>query len=155
MKSGPSPPDVIDCLRSLPALNDLAESTLEDLSERFERRSLRSGDILFSQGESADALYIVLEGELDAVVTSPGTTELVLSTMGPGSTVGEVSFFFGGRRTATVRATTDTVLGRLSRVEVEALRVSHATILKRFLGVTREGSAAINSSISCRSCSGP
>lgn len=140
MKPSLSPPEaeVLDSLRALPVLRDLAESELRELSQHFERRNLTANEVLFSKGERADALYLILRGKLDAVVSMPGRTELVLSTMGPGSTVGEVAIFFGGRRTATVRANTESMLGRLSRDTFEKLRVSHADILKRFHGVTRE-----------------
>jgi NTE family protein len=116
-----SDPKVMDCLRSSSVFGWLDEATLQDLVQRFEHMKLAADSILMSLGDAADALYVVIEGELEARARSPGGAELTLSTMGPGSTVGEIPLLFGGPRTATVRAIVDTMLLRISRADVEEL----------------------------------
>ena len=73
--------EVLECLRSSAVFGALTESTLRKLSDRLKPEALTAGSVLFSQGESADALYVVLTGELDAFAQRPGGTELPLWPM--------------------------------------------------------------------------
>ena len=56
--------------------------------------------IIFSEGDVADAMYVVAQGSVDIVIA--GAT--VIATRHPGEEFGEMAFFDGGRRSATARA---------------------------------------------------
>jgi CRP/FNR family cyclic AMP-dependent transcriptional regulator len=67
------------------------------LQPYMKRRRLRDGQVLFHEGDPADRLYVIAEGELEFL---PGGQRL-----GAGQMVGEISFFSpDGRRTGTLRA---------------------------------------------------
>ena len=67
------------------------------------RLTLATGDVLVEQGSDADAVYVVVDGRLEALHTST-SGELLVGVVGPGQIVGEVTVIAGGRRTATLRA---------------------------------------------------
>ncbi len=69
--------------------------------ERPELRRLAAGELLTRQGEPGTELYLLLDGVVVVEVDGRPVTEL-----GPGSIVGERAVLEGGRRTATLRATT-------------------------------------------------
>jgi putative ABC transport system ATP-binding protein len=67
---------------------------------------LAPGEILFNQGDRAELVYLVEEGEVELVrLLSEGGEEL-LARHGPGRYFGELGPMFGLRRSATARATT-------------------------------------------------
>jgi len=71
--------------------------------------TLVAGESLFSQGDPSDLIYIIDSGQVD-VVRDTTDGELLLATLGPGDHLGEMGPLFGLRRSATVRARTDSTL---------------------------------------------
>jgi hypothetical protein len=64
-------------------------------------RRLRTGDVLVSQGDPGDELYLLFDGVL--AVEQDGEQ---VAEVGPGAILGEMALLEGGRRTATLRAVT-------------------------------------------------
>ena len=113
-----------------------------------------AGEELFSEGDPADSLWIVLEGRLEALTTSrytsatSGGTEQRLGLLGPGEPIGEIAVILGGRRTATVRAIKDSRLVCFTRktvleaaTESPALRAALEAVMTRRLEANRVLSA--------------
>lgn len=71
--------------------------------------TLIAGQHLFHQGDPSDLIYLVNDGQVEAVQDHEDG-EMVLATMGPGDHLGEMGPLFGLRRSATVRARTDATL---------------------------------------------
>src|SRR5262249_38388998 len=104
---------------------DLEESERARLAAELETLNLRRGDALVRQGETADALYIVVTGRF--LVTVAGRREAV-TELGPGQPVGEIAFLAGGVRTATVTALRDSLVLRLGRAQFEELSAKPPSI---------------------------
>ena len=68
------------------------------------------GDVVFSEGDDGDRLYVVSDGKIKLGHAAPDGRETLLAVMGPGDMFGELSLFDPGPRTATATALTDTVL---------------------------------------------
>jgi putative ABC transport system ATP-binding protein len=66
---------------------------------------LAAGDLLFNQGDPAQLVYLVEEGEMELVRLLSGGGEELLARHGPGRYFGELGPMFGLRRSATARAT--------------------------------------------------
>jgi CRP-like cAMP-binding protein len=64
-----------------------------------------AGTYLFRQGEGGDRLYVVLEGEVELLLTHEGW-EVRIAGCGVGDTIGEEVIFAPGRRLADARAVT-------------------------------------------------
>ncbi len=82
-----------------------------------------SGAVLIAQGAPADALFLVLVGRFR--VTRDGET---IATIGAGEPIGELAFFSGGIRTATVAALRESEVLRLDRAEYEALAAENPAL---------------------------
>jgi len=91
---------------------DLPESDLDVLRALAQRVELDAEATLFNQGDTADALFVVLTGNLDIHVRVEGGREHLVAHMGPGNVVGETSLFVSGLRSASARTTAPTVLLR-------------------------------------------
>ena len=110
--------DIAERMRSTPLFGGLDDEQLGRLVEMGEIVDLAPGDRLIGEGEVADALFVILEGELDVTKRS-GTTEIPLARVGPGALQGEIAALEGGRRLASVHAVTD---AEALRIPVGAIR---------------------------------
>ena len=79
--------------------------------------SLKSGAVLFTEGDHGDALFVVRAGTLDVSVMSEDGRKLVLDILRPGSVFGEIALFDPGPRTATVHALEPAELVSLSNAD--------------------------------------
>ena len=92
-----------------PAFATAVESELErELSAsimrsdaKLQRRSLDAGETLVEQGDEGRELFLILDGIVDVEVDGEEVAEL-----GPGTLLGEMALLEGGKRTASVYATT-------------------------------------------------
>lgn len=69
---------------------------------RHDTTEFTAGDTIFSEGDSADHMYVVRSGEVEIVVN--GT---VVDTVGPAGIFGEMALIDRAPRSATVRCKTD------------------------------------------------
>lgn len=81
--------------------------------------SLAPGETLFTQGETAEAFFILQSGEIEISVMSAGGRKLALEIMTPGEIFGEIGLF-AGRRTASATALTPVRLRRVRRADLLA-----------------------------------
>jgi signal transduction histidine kinase len=111
---------IVERLRLTPLFGGLPDDQLNRLVDTGEIVDLAAGDALIVEGDIADALYVVLEGELD-VTKRADRAEIPLARVGPGSLQGEIAALEGGRRLATVRAATPAEVLRIPVGAVRAL----------------------------------
>ena len=71
--------------------------------ERCELRSFEVGQVLCRQGDSSSEIYFLKNGSLE-IVTEVNGAEVRLSKLGDGAMVGEMAFYSGDIRSATIRA---------------------------------------------------
>jgi len=69
-------------------------------------KKIPAGHYLFRDGDPSDAMYVIKGGRL-AVTKSKNTSEIILAELGPGAMVGEMAFFDGRPRSASVKAVKD------------------------------------------------
>ena len=67
-----------------------------------ERKHCAPAELIFREGEEADAMYFVELGTVEIMKISTGVTVLVM--VGSGDGFGEIAFFDRGKRPATARA---------------------------------------------------
>jgi len=65
---------------------------------------LAAAEALFEQGDLADLVYVVEQGEMELVRSLADGSEQVLARHGPGEYFGELGPMFGARRSARARA---------------------------------------------------
>jgi hypothetical protein len=110
-----------------PALVTAVETALErELSSVIMRggakpqiRSLKQGDVLTTQGEAGDEVYLLLDGVLGVDVDGTSWAEV-----GPGSVLGERAALEGGARTATLRAVTSVRVAAVAAAQIDRDRLA-------------------------------
>lgn len=111
-------PEIADRLRDTPLFGGLDDEHLGRVVEMGQIIDLEEGTLLIAEGDIADALYVVLGGELEVTKRS-GSSEIPLARVGPGTLQGEIAALEGGRRLASVRAIT---AAEVLRIPVDAMR---------------------------------
>src|SRR5688572_15966963 len=94
-----------DTLASTPGFRELPFEALVRLADRGSRRRFREGDELYRQGEAAQALFVVIRGQVRLSCTHPDLagTE-ILADLGPSELVGESNLLDRGRHWASATA---------------------------------------------------
>lgn len=90
----------------------------------LERIETRVGDTIFNQGEESDSLYFIESGRVDVLLRDEAGHVLRLRSMTAGAVIGEVGFYLGKARSASIVVTEAGVLQRLSH---DALRQMEET----------------------------
>ena len=70
----------------------------------MQRREVGAGEQLMCQGDASTELFVLESGQVTAWLEQAGRAPVRLETMQGGRMVGEVGFFLGTRRTASVVA---------------------------------------------------
>ena len=99
---------VISTLMSCPLFEGLEEDDLRDVARLAQPFEVKKGSTLFKQSDTAQFLYIIGDGSLEALVHVPGQDDRQLSVSGRGDVVGELALIEGNIRSATVRALENT-----------------------------------------------
>jgi len=96
----------VELLRNIPMFANIEPSKLKLLAFTSERLTFGEGDTLFTQGDSGDAAFIIVNGEADVMIDTPDGP-LTVAHFKKNDIVGEIAILTDVPRTATVRASTN------------------------------------------------
>ena len=115
----------VEELLDSPGFSDLPLVNLVHLFSSFESHPVKSGDVVIQQDDkNLDYYYIIRQGSCRVTRSRGGGNEdLVLANLKPGSTFGEDALISESARSATVTATSDGMLMRLSRKDFDMILV--------------------------------
>jgi SulP family sulfate permease len=132
-----------------PASSRSSQSILHRLSAHLEDPSAVGGFLaylseipfpkgyeLIHQGETADDLYFLEKGEVSVYLQVSDEQVIRVQRMGAGTVVGELAFYLGTPRSASVVADGEGMAYRLTRESLERMEVEHpdfAVVLHRFI----------------------
>jgi sigma-B regulation protein RsbU (phosphoserine phosphatase) len=123
-------------LGRIPLFADLPAEELDRLMSALDVVHLRSGDILFREGDPGEHMYVMVKGELEINMASNTDNELILNILKEGEYLGEMSLIMpGGRRTAGARARGDVVLLSMSRKQFQDLLHRHPELANAMVKV--------------------
>jgi len=102
----------IDRLRASPVFNMLSDAELAAISTRFVEVTVEAGEQFIVQDEPDPTLYILAKGKVEVYRTNLDGTHIHLAYVEPFEPIGEMGYFQGGVRTASVRAVENSELLR-------------------------------------------
>ena len=94
----------IQLLESLDLFAGASRLAVERLARAAVETSAPSGHVVIREGDEADALWVLVSGEVEVTARGEAARARRLRTMGPGSYFGEIGLLRRMPRTATVRA---------------------------------------------------
>ncbi len=112
----------IGLLKPLALFAQFSDEELHKVAERLVFAPFAKGDVITRQGAIAHWLYILTEGEAEAVLEAPGQPRRVVGKIeagGSGSFFGEMGLLTGESRSATVIAASDVLCYRLDKEALE------------------------------------
>jgi len=108
-----------DRLTATDLFSGLSDAEAAVLSTFLEPLSVEPDTVIVRQGDEADSLYFVEDGEVEVRQRKPDGTSTAVATMGAGDYFGEIGVITGGARTADVVAISPSRLLRLSKDDYE------------------------------------
>ena len=139
-----------DLLAQIPLFQGLTDQDREALAARLNARRFTAGEVVFSQGDAGSSMYVVQAGAVQIFLPGTGASAppVPLRDVRTGEYFGELAIFDDKPRSASVRATVDTVLLELTREELgEHLgrsRTAAMTILSEMAERLRETNAMLS-----------
>ena len=112
-------------LQASPLLGELDEAELARLLQRLELRTFEPGDILLTEGEAGETLFLLVGGTVKVFVRNPENRNLAVLELRGGDFFGEVAVLSGRPRSATITAATPCELLELDRAVLDDLARSH------------------------------
>ncbi|CAG1017050.1 putative ABC transporter ATP-binding protein YknY [Anaerolineales bacterium] len=101
-------------------------------THKFSPRHYEAGSMIVAEGTNADTFYVVSKGAVEVVLPRKNQSDVTVLQLGPGKFFGEMAFFHGRKRHASVRASES------GPVEVLAIPYDQLEELLNQSEVTRE-----------------
>jgi hypothetical protein len=117
-----------DGLQTSPLFAGFSEDELVALFASFSLRQAEPGEVLVTEGERSDGLFVLCSGRVRVWVRDPRGRNLELCELGEGAFFGEISTLSGQPRSATVCAATRCELLELEKGALEGLAASHPRV---------------------------
>lgn len=99
----------------------LEPSIIERLARELRRRRFRRGEVIFHAGDPGDALFLIVSGAVKISLPTEDGGEVILATLRPGETFGELALLDGAPRSASAAAMAPTEVLVLARARFEEL----------------------------------
>jgi CRP-like cAMP-binding protein len=116
-----SPGGLARFLATVPMLDGLPESELEELARVLRRREAPAGEVLWHQGEEAGPMLLIVDGRVSVTVRLPGDGTAEVASLGPGEALGELPLLDGGAHSGTASVAEPATLLSLSRTDFAAM----------------------------------
>jgi CRP/FNR family cyclic AMP-dependent transcriptional regulator len=122
-------------LRRAPIFAGLTEAEMHSLGRRVSKRHFQRGELLFSEGDTCQGLFLVVNGKIRIFKTSAAGREQVLSNEGPGSSFAELPVFDGGNYPASASALEDADVLFISRKDFQSFCREHPDVALKVIAI--------------------
>jgi signal transduction histidine kinase len=120
-------------LLRVPAFADLPDDQIEWFLSQSEELTLKAGDVYSRQGDAAEAMFVVLSGQLELHGELSGETVVIL--LKPGDVTGALPFSRMKQFTVSGRAITDARILRFPAAQFPELVQKMPELTKRLVGL--------------------
>ncbi|MBI5560825.1 MAG: cyclic nucleotide-binding domain-containing protein [Deltaproteobacteria bacterium] len=120
-------------LVGIPFFADLNDRELEETAKILRKKEYKPGDVVFTETQDGESLYILRRGEVKACKTAPDGQLFTLTVMRDGDIFGEMSFLDGRPRSATVVAISDIEVFVVERSDFESLVEKNPWIIYKLM----------------------
>jgi CRP-like cAMP-binding protein len=102
-------------LKSVPLFTNVPEELLAELAEKIETREIGKNEPIVRNGDPGETLFMLRSGWAKLTTVEPNGNELLLSHIGPGQTIGDVSMIDGKPFSIDVTTLLPVTIATLSR----------------------------------------
>ncbi len=122
-----------DVVLSAPLFATMEEAETRALLASMTKIELARGDVLFTEGQPGDRLYVIREGKIKLGRSSGDGRENLIAVLGPGEMFGELSLFDPGPRSLGASAVSDSVVYELGHAALVAALEENPGVAKHLL----------------------
>jgi NTE family protein len=115
---------------ALPLLRELDSRSIGEVADEIQWFSVPSGMPLYSWGEPADGLYLIINGAFGVYAPQPGGGSQNIGKLSAGQIAGDVEVISGKTRSTTLIALRDCEVARISVPTFEKLASKHPQALR-------------------------
>lgn len=119
-------------LKSIYLFSEFSDSELTKMANIVEEKNYMPGQDIFSVGQVASAMYIVVMGSVKISVSSNSGDEIAIRNFGSGSHFGEMPFMDGDKRSATATATENTHVAEIPYNKMQGLLEAEPVMAAKF-----------------------
>jgi CRP-like cAMP-binding protein len=120
----------------------MSTADLDRLAAKLALKTFPRGASIVRQGDIGASMFVLVEGKVTVSVHLRAGEERV-TTLGPGSIVGEMSLLTGARRSATVTATREVRALEIAKPALEEILASSPELFDRFAETVEQRQAEI------------
>ena len=106
---------VLDTLHNTALFHGLDEVVIKQLAEQVVTRKFPKNNIVVTQGDETDSLYVIMEGKVDVYLQNDKGKEIIINTLGEYDSFGELAPLGGIPRQASIITTENSILVVISR----------------------------------------
>ena len=117
----------------LPLFAELTADELEIVSDLMTEQVVEAGDVLFSEGDPAGDIFIILDGIVRVNTQIVADVEKTLLTLRKGGVFGEMAMLTGESRSGTARAVEKTTVAAFSADAFKIIRAEHPAIAAKLM----------------------
>jgi CRP/FNR family cyclic AMP-dependent transcriptional regulator len=115
----------------------LSDATRSRLAKQGVPCTVEPGKLLFAKGDKGDALYVLIEGEVEVRTSSEAGKDVRLASLKPPALIGEMAVLDGGVRSADICAIRRSRFLRIHRDQaIAALESEPRALLKLIAGLS-------------------
>lgn len=116
----------------------LSDSTRARLAKQGQHCTVETGKLLFAKGDKGDALYVLLEGEVEVRTSTEAGKDVRIASLMPPALIGEMAVLDGGVRSADIAAIRKSRFLRIHRDQaIAALESEPKALLKLISEMSR------------------
>ena len=116
----------------------LSDATRARLAKQGQPCTVEPGKLLFAKGDKGDALYVLLEGEVEVRTSTEAGKDVRIASLKPHALIGEMAVLDGGTRSADIAAIRKSRFLRIHRDQaIAALESEPKALLKLIAELSR------------------
>ena len=124
-----------DCFLTMDIFRDLEPEAMTAFEHQTEIRTCRKGQILYSQEDRAEVLFLLKRGRVQLYRLTPSGKRLELAVIEPGTFFGEMPWLGESLRHTFAEAVEDSLICVMSRTDVEQLMLKKPHVALRMVEV--------------------
>jgi CRP/FNR family transcriptional regulator len=124
-----------EVLSKTPLLASLTPSEIEAVAQRAIEKQYGPGDALFLEGEECAGFFVLAQGRVKIVKTSPSGREIMLAVEAAPSSVAEIPVFDGGGYPASVTAIDEVIAYLITKKDFQQVCRQHPEVPLKVLAV--------------------
>ena len=126
--------NVREVLKNCPLFSGIDELAAEALSGAAVKQTRTKGSMVFSEGDAAEALFILAEGSIDLIKSTADGREQLVRQLNSGEMFAEAAMFSGTAYPATAIARTDSTLIVITKPSFLNIVKEHPEVAMAIMG---------------------